>query len=168
MLMKPLTIKDATELWVSRFDAVKQDMIARLMKYEPDTWREVTLPAVGDTAYIHATGDCGEIIEHDTESGDYRIKLADGVKIYAQAYDFEVLYDYALPMWGTMWSFDDSCDERWLAEFGGLELMSELGFRIYEHDDFGYYFGIDGAGYDFYEAHWIPLYRARGLEWHKE
>lgn len=27
--------------------------------------------------------------------------------------------------------------------------------------------GIDGAGYDFYEAHWIPLYEARGLHWHE-
>lgn len=28
--------------------------------------------------------------------------------------------------------------------------------------------GIDGAGYDFYEAHWEPLYKARGLHWHSE
>ena len=32
---------------------------------------------------------------------------------------------------------------------------------------FGYFFGIDGAGYSFYEEHWIPLYKARGLQWHK-
>ena len=32
----------------------------------------------------------------------------------------------------------------------------------------GYFFGIDGAGYSFYEEHWIPLYKARGLQWHKE
>ena len=28
--------------------------------------------------------------------------------------------------------------------------------------------GIDGAGYDFYDAHWVPLYRLRGFTWHKE
>ncbi|MBQ3451225.1 MAG: hypothetical protein IJG32_03045 [Selenomonadaceae bacterium] len=44
-------------------------------------------------------------------------------------------------------------DNRWLKEWRGLEAMSECGFRIYEHDDFGFFFGIDGAGYDFYEAH---------------
>ena len=22
-------------------------------------------------------------------------------------------------------------------------------------------------GYDFYENHWIPLYKARGLQWHE-
>ena len=44
--------------------------------------------------------------------------------------------------------------------------MADCGFRIYEQEDYGYIFGIDGAGYDFYEAHWIPLYKARGLKWH--
>ena len=84
--------------------------------------------------------------------------------------DEDDYYD-ALPMWGTMWQFGDRIDDDWLSgEFGehGLKLMSECGFRIYEHEEFGYFFGIDGAGYDFYEAHWIPLYKARGLHWHKE
>ena len=44
--------------------------------------------------------------------------------------------------------------------------MSECGFRIFESEEFGYFFGIDGAGYDFYEQHWLPLYKARGLKWH--
>ena len=39
---------------------------------------------------------------------------------------------------------------------------------MYKHEEFGYFFGIDGAGYDFYEAHWTPLYKARGLHWHDE
>ncbi len=71
-----------------------------------------------------------------------------------------------LPMWGTMWSFGDSADDYWLEEEDGLELMAECGFRIYEQEDFGYLFGIDGAGYSFMDEHWIPLYKARGLRWH--
>ena len=73
-----------------------------------------------------------------------------------------------LPMWSTMWSFGDSADDYWLEEEGGLELMAECGFRIYEQEDFGYLFGIDGAGYSFLHEHWIPLYKARGLRWHRE
>ena len=73
-----------------------------------------------------------------------------------------------LPMWGTMWSFGDSADDYWLEEGDGLELMAECGFRIYEQEDFGYLFGIDGAGYSFMDEHWIPLYKARGLHWHRE
>ena len=69
-------------------------------------------------------------------------------------------------MWGTMWSFGDNVDDWWLEKNGGLQAMSNCGFRIYESEEFGYFFGIDGAGYDFYESHWEPLYKARGLQWH--
>ena len=75
-------------------------------------------------------------------------------------------YDEALPMWGTMWSFGDSADDWWLEEGNGIDAMSKCGFRVYESQEFGYFFGIDGAGYDFFEAHWCPLYKARGLQWH--
>lgn len=72
-----------------------------------------------------------------------------------------------LPMWGTMWSFEDKADDHWL-ENGGLKLMSQSGFRIYRSEEFGYFFGIDGAGYNFYDAHWTPLYEARGMRWHDD
>lgn len=51
-------------------------------------------------------------------------------------------------------------------ELDGIKKMSECGFRIYEHDEWGYFFGIDGCGYSFYDEHWIPLYKKRGLQWH--
>lgn len=71
-----------------------------------------------------------------------------------------------LPMWGTMWSFSEPMDDWWLEEKNGLEAMARCGFRIYRQEDYGYIFGIDGAGYDFYEDHWIPLYKERGIQWH--
>lgn len=167
MFERPKTILQAATLWVAcKFDAIQQDIIACLMKYEPDKWREVTVPVVGDTVFVHRADICGEIIEHDEKSGDYRIRLSTGSEIYARLKEFKVCYDSDLPIWLTMWSFSDGFDDRWLKEWGGLEAMSQCGFRIYEHDDFGYFFGIDGAGYDFYEEHWIPLYKARGMEWH--
>lgn len=76
-------------------------------------------------------------------------------------------YD-VLPMWGWMWSFDSIFDEEWLEEKDGIEVMSKLGFRIYHHEEFGWWFGIDAAGLDFSSEYWIPLYKARGLHWHKE
>lgn len=76
--------------------------------------------------------------------------------------------DDLLPIWGTLWAFDDSSDINWLETDEGLSAMSDCGFRVFYHDDFGYFFGIDGAGYDFYKKHWIPLYLARGLHWHSD
>lgn len=71
-----------------------------------------------------------------------------------------------LPIWSTLWTFGCKFDEDWARE--NIGTMRQCGFRVYEQDNFGVLFGIDGAGYDFYEAHWIPLYKARGLKWHDE
>jgi hypothetical protein len=48
----------------------------------------------------------------------------------------------------------------------GLAKMTECGFRVYQSEELGIFFGIDGAGYSFYDQHWLPLYNARGLQWH--
>ena len=111
----------------------------------------------GDGEIVGKDGD-RYIIEPDNDEGEGRVYSA----------DVDVLRDGFFPMWGTMWQFGDSCDDWWLEE--NLQTMADCGFRIYQHvgeDGWGYFFGIDGAGYDFYEAHWIPLYKARGLQWHK-
>ena len=70
------------------------------------------------------------------------------------------------PMWNTMWAFNDPLDAEWAEEH--LEEIKKCGFRIYDSEDYGIVIGINGAGYDFYEAHWIPLYDARGFHWHEE
>ena len=69
-------------------------------------------------------------------------------------------------MWGTMFSFDHPLDNEWLDDPDNLQTMADCGIRVYRQEDYGYIFGIDGAGYDFYEAHWVPLYIKRGLQWH--
>lgn len=76
-------------------------------------------------------------------------------------------YD-TLPMWGTMWQMNDSCDTDWIENHDGIEALKECGFRVYESETFGIFFGVDGCGYDFYEPHWIPLYEKRGLHWSDE
>ena len=79
--------------------------------------------------------------------------------------DEDEMNDY-LPMWGTMWCFSDRSDEEWLAE--NIAAAKECGIIVYESEELGYCFGIDGAGYSFFEKHWKPFYLARGLKWHDE
>jgi len=56
----------------------------------------------------------------------------------------------------------------WTDNARAAELAPECGFLVYESDDFnGHILAIDGGGYDFYSAHWTPLYLALGLDWHK-
>lgn len=175
-----ITISDATHRWVNEFNKFPYSMISKLCEVDIDSWHEVTLPSVGDRVCVYSLPDedidgngletserCGEIESIIEDEEDTYIVCSDGnVKIKVEASDIEVERDGFLPMWGTMWQFGDNCDDYWLIEQNGIQLMSNCGFRIYEHDEWGYFFGIDGAGYDFYEAHWIPLYKARGLKWH--
>lgn len=71
---------------------------------------------------------------------------------------------YNLPMWTTMWAMTEQCDDEWIAKH--LKKVKKCGFAIFYSEDYGYVLAIDGQGYDFYEEHWIPLYKARGLRWH--
>lgn len=162
-----MTIREATEEWVREMNAIPQGMIEKLMNIGDEDIHEVTEPAVGDRVYCYQplSEHCG-VIEDIYEDGRYHIQLDNDSWTDAERDDFEVERDSGLPMWGTMWTFGDSADDWWLEEDDGIKLMSECGFRVYESEDFGFIFGIDGAGYDFYEAHWIPLYKARGLQWH--
>ena len=163
--MRYETIREATAAWVREMNAISQGMILRLFQDDPDDWTEVTTPSKYDRVYVYENGDYGEIT--DIEDDIYKIELDNGEVIECESDDFEINRDDYLPMWGTMWSFGDGCDDWWLEEKDGIKLMSECGFRIYKSEEFGYFFGIDGAGYDFYSEHWIPLYKARGLKWHK-
>jgi hypothetical protein len=52
---------------------------------------------------------------------------------------------------------------------GIVAAANQAGFLVYEPKEFdGHILAIDGGGYDFYEAHWVPLYLALGLKWHEQ
>lgn len=178
-MKKGVTVKEATHEWVSQFNAIPQGMVSKLMQMNPDEWTEITRPCKGKRVYLYkipsedkdgneynGTSCYGEVSEVPNNDGSYIVELDDNTLVRADFNELEIIVDGFLPIWGTMWSFGDSCDDYWLEELNGTEIMSECGFRIYEHEEFGYFFGIDGAGYDFYSEHWIPLYRKRGLQWH--
>lgn len=163
------TIREATYEWGREFNAVPRGIVEKLIKADGGAGNaisEVTPPSVGNYVYVFDKEAHGIVVQH-IDDDKYLIELDDGEQVELNKDSFEVEYDDYLPMWNTMWAFNDFCDNYWL-ENGGLQIMADCGFRIYEQEDYWYIFGIDGCGYDFYEAHWIPLYKARGLRWHKE
>lgn len=166
--MKHATINDAAHAWVHEFNAIPQGVLEKLAKYSDycDV-TEITPPSKADRVYVFDPGEYGEIMDISEDGEIFKITLDNGNTVEVEEGDFEINRDDYFPMWGTMWSFGDNADDYWLEEKGGLQIMADCGFRIYEQEDFGYVFGIDGCGYDFYEAHWIPLYKARGLQWHE-
>lgn len=167
--MKYDTIKEAAQAWVREFNAIPFSILEKLLEINPDELQEITPPAAGDRVYVYnppAGENEGEIIQREDDL--YTIELDDGTTCVLEPSEFDVQHDGSLPMWGTLWAFGDSIDNWWLEKHDGLQIMADCGFRIYEQEDYEYVFGIDGAGYDFYSDHWIPLYKARGLHWHKE
>ena len=169
--MNKVSLLDAARQWVREMNAIPTEMIAKCMRLEPDEWSEVTLPALYDR--VSTTYGSGEItnIKKKEDKTVYEITVDSNEQfsvVECEIEDFDVRHDDILPMWGYMWAFDNIWDEEWVSNEDGIEKMSEAGFRIYYNDEFGYFFGIDGAGYDFYEAHWVPLYKQRGLKWHTE
>lgn len=171
MRQKGLTVRAAAEMWVGGFNAIPQEVVKKLMRLSPDEVSEITPPALYDRIYTLEDGLYGEIVEtfYNCESDLYRIRLdGDEGETLLTSSEFEVQNYDTLPMWGTMWTFGDPVDRWWLEENeeGSIQQMADCGFRIYEQEDLGMIFGIDGAGYDFYGQHWVPLYKARGLQWH--
>lgn len=171
MIKAGLTAREAAEEWVRQFNAIPQGVVEKLMQLDCDAVHEITPPSKYDRVYIvsgeHRSEE-GEILRVSDDDDEVYVVELDGSREEAEINqdDFEVQRDGSLPMWGTMWTFGESIDNWWLEEDAGLQAMADCGFRIYESEDFEYIFGIDGAGYNFYEAHWVPLYRARGLQWH--
>lgn len=69
------------------------------------------------------------------------------------------------PLWGT-WFIPCAPEAEWIEEH--KEEVADCGFTlIFDADDHGLFaLGVDGAGYSFLIKHFLPLYRARGLQWH--
>ena len=162
-----MTIREACELWVSRdMNAIPQSVLVKLKQLDPDDIAELTPITKADRVYVCSAGEMGEVIAIDEDAEEYTVQLDNGETITTEGFDLE-REDYdRFPMWGTMWSFSCSFDEDWARSH--LNEMAACGFRLYESEDYGLVFGIDAAGLNFYEAFWIPLYKARGLRWHDE
>ena len=146
-------------------------------KSPPEDWQEVTVPKIGQTvrlAYsicdgvLYYDGSSGEIINiyYGTDENLYKILLdkAENPIILSRS-DFKVEQYLKLPMWSSMFQFRWHSDSLWLTKKDNIKIMSDLGFRIYKNEEWGYFFGIDGAGYNFYESHWIPLYNKINIKY---
>ncbi len=66
-----------------------------------------------------------------------------------------------LPMYGRMWLVESSDEYLQNKILKNLKKLSDLGIRIYRREnDQGdeIWLGVEGAGFDFYEAIWIPMF----------
>ena len=159
-----MTKLEACKEWVNGFNAIPQSLIERAFKHDIDNWIELTPITKGDVVWSNEYQETGEIFDIDRENETAVVNIKEE-KITIDIDDLDVERDGWLPMWGWLWMFDNNLDEEWTRNH--LTEVAECGFRIFEDGETGdIYIGIDGAGYDFYEQHWLPLYDVRGLQWH--
>lgn len=155
-------IMDRVYKWVNTdFIPVPQSVVEKLLGLGLGDITDITPPAIGDRVYVFGSknDEDGEIVDISVDRDIYKVKLYKvGEAIELEDGDFTVVRDSYLPMWGTMWAFRYSSDNDIFCDSEGLEKFSDCGFRIYTSEDYGFIIGIDGAGYDFFEQHWYPLY----------
>lgn len=164
--MRFKTIEDATRAWVGEFNTLPYSLIERAYKDSIDDLHELTVPTIGDRVWSDEHCQYAEVIDYYVETETYELLLDNGkVVTEIDRHDIYIEHDSWLPAWGWLWYPSVSLDEDWIRD--NIFTVSSLGFRIFETDEIGIFIGIDGAGYDFYSEHWIPLYKARGLQWHE-
>ena len=140
------------------FAATPRYLIERAYRFSEGEIEELTPITFSEEENVEneITGETGKIVKI-LENGSYLVLLDDEETEEIWEADEMVdnrYYDY-FPMWGMMWRVQYHSFEDFILE--NLKEVSRIGFRIYDTEDGDYYLGIEGAGYDFYEAHWIPL-----------
>lgn len=103
-------------------------------------------------------------------SGWYEKWNFEGIMDDEDAYEDESDVDtYGIthyPMWGT-WFIPRGFMADWILDH--KEDVARCGITLIFDDDGSLFaIGIDGAGYSFFDEHWVPLYRAFGCKWHDE
>lgn len=168
-----LNIRQATERWVGQMDAIPNGLLDKAY-YSNGFPEEDQIEELTPKKMVYICSECREEfdeeyynqddIRNEDDEPECSNEDCDGIIEHEEDED-ENREHGLLPMWGWLWS-PENIDQEWIKD--NLQKVSDCGFRIYDTEDCGILLGIDGAGYDFYEDHWIPLYKARGLKWHDE
>ncbi len=144
----------------STHKAVSVDLLER-----PDEGRFLQckdLPQIGET--ISEYGEYGSCDDYPYEVT--KINMEDEIIVAKNESEqieisFEDLYCMnGRPMWNTVWDLYSN------PTYEEIKLFNDCGIGVYEDEDSDWYIGIDGCGYDFFDAHWLKLYRKMGLQWH--
>lgn len=125
----------------------------------------------------HTKRECAELMIDDMLIGIDSSWLIDNDPEWYEHWNFrgryymddddECIGEVGRPMWNWWWIIKDCWLDDFIAEHE--DEVIALGFVIIKDEDFNNFaLGIDGAGYSFFEHHWIPLYELLGFEWHDE
>lgn len=140
----------------NEFDMTNTDDNEEMFEEAAETVRENGTVQAAYQAYRQAT------VWYLVETNDGSVYLAtNGTVDFVNEDDNSLL-----PMFGWLYSVPDEIEAEWLRQ-NTLE-ASRIGLHVIESEAYGVFIGINGVGYSFMEAHWIPYYLVRGYKWHNK
>lgn len=154
---------DACKEWVSdHYDSITYDLLV-----DPEHGKFLTckdLPQPGSSISLYGEFGDEDRFSYIVESVDLDEEIVTAVS-EEDGESIDVLFKDLCcldnsPMWLTLWALYHS------PTYSEIEMFNECGISVYKSAAGDFYLGIDGCGYDFIEAHWIPLYRKMGICWH--
>lgn len=163
---KCMMLGTSTSDWIRlNFDAVPTDVVQAMIPDDFDALERLDVTAPEEPCEPDAPGLRDEY-ESDAAFNDAVAAYDSAMKKYNEAtqnYN-EAWQEYenqlqSLAGWPVAWGEMYSCDQ----DPQLVQALIDSGFVVYQNntDFFGQVlFGVDGGGYNFYAAHWIPL-RAR-------
>ena len=141
---------EACRMWLREFSMIPVALLEKAYPYGEGI--EVLAPTIEQFREEYYKENCiGEVCEECYSEH------------CSEQYNEEIPF---IPMWGWVFAPNSSLDAEWIKR-NASKIYEECGIIVYETDEIGVFLGINGAGYDFYETHWLPLYRLRGLKWHE-
>ena len=165
------TLRQAAESWVAGFSQVPASVIEKMAKVDDAMyWYDSDSLRLAASPYI-TCGYCQSAYEGalSLEQLEDECAADHGVPCLRCRENLGDDWRHGEPLnafpsgWSTLFA-PDPIDARWI--LGHAEQVAALGLFVFESEDWGCLLGIDGAGFDFYDAYWIPLYELRGLQWH--
>lgn len=170
--MSKLSIQDAARRWIDTFDHVPASVLEKMAEADPDMYHydSDSLRLVGGPRIV--CDGCERDYEGPSTLSELRDRAKQGRGVPCPWCDLNPgdqwirgYPSHAFPVaWSTLFAPRESLDCEWVLEHA--EEVAKLNLYVFQSEDYGCLLGIDGAGYDFHEAFWIPLYRLRGLKWH--
>lgn len=159
------TKRRRVEDFISRLNEFDADMIAVLINADPRRWLEITTPLIGSRVTYYGerhnqeprTGRVSMIEPapaDDCDGGMYCIvEFDDGCSLKTSDVNLDVVFDTNFPKCDKLYQFKDGVPD--------YRLLSNLGFRVFEHQEFGIFFGFDDDDDEMtMEDYWEPLYDA--------
>ena len=126
-----MTIREAAELWI-RYDMIPipEPVVEKLFKIsEGADINELTPPALNNRVTYPVRGEIVDVQQNPDGEYSYLVR-EDGDPDSEEFYPagiIEVERDDYLPMWGTLWAFNDSLDVDWLDDPDNLQAMANWG-----------------------------------------